>query len=495
MRNSLWPCIWSISIFPIKYMAGELMAEWWYASGAQRSGPVDGDTLGRLLKEDTVSSRTLVWRAGLDEWTPIGAVGELSHLLKAVPPPLPSETLAAAKPQAHEDTPFPGAAKTVAPIPAIALRPSTATGSEGNVVTATPWRRWFARLFDLWIEVIMVLVLLFLASMAWPAAALGWIRTPAVVLFLTLGLVPAALVLDACIYALFGTTAGKAILRVRIVADADVRPGRWQYLVRNLAMWGSGLAFGLPLLSLIAMAYQARRLCQGRSATYDTATLRVVQQRIGFARRFVFAAAFVALLFANLVLSIVADKIGQTERTEALASAPGAPQASENVGQGSQAPPTGAFGSAAEQTADLTDNRCGEHFYGGVAPIIGNSRLEERTTSLCYEGAGVTYSAITYTPLWSAEHLNAAKLEKADALTYIPHTREEPGIPESDRTSAADFEFDRFSVVPMTPPSRLATALARIESSSFGGPREARRSRHRLGRARGIDCLTCSPGR
>ena len=442
------------------------MSEWWYAAGAQRSGPVDDAALKRLLQEDAVSPATLVWRAGLDEWTPMGSVDELSHLLRTVPPPLPSQQFSAARPKEEAEAARPNAAPPVGLIPSSPVPAVAPALQEGSAVTATPWRRWFARLFDLWIGVIIILALLFFAVLAWPSATLDWIGTPTAALFLTLGLIPAALVLDACIHAVFGSTAGKAILRIRIVSAANDRPGGWSYLARNLSMWGSGLAFGLPLLSLIAMAYQAARLRKGKSATYDAAEFQAVQREVNVGRRLLFAAAFLTVLVANLVLSIVAGKIGQTTANEARAPAPAVAQESENPERVPEALSAARDGNAVS-AADLANRSCTEHFYGGVSPVIVNQKLEVRMRSLCYQGAQVAYSSVTLTPLWSAEHLTAEKMEKANALAYLPHTREELGIPAEERATIADFDADNFSLVPLTPPSRLATAIARIESSSL----------------------------
>lgn len=440
------------------------MDKWWYAASALRSGPTDEETLKRLLQDNTITAETLVWREGLDVWIPLGSENALAYLLKALPPPLPEPSPRLTKPQQHvearsldteprADFPKPDA------LPAYAV-----TESGCDVTAATAWRRWFARLFDVWIEVIVVLFLLFLASMLW-SAPLAWIRTPAVTLFLALGLLPAALVLDTCIHTLFGNTPGKALLRVAVMTETHARPGWRQHLGRNLSMWCAGLALGLPLLSLFSMGYQARRLRQGRSATYDSDNFHVIQRRLGWTRRLVFAAAFATLLFLNTVLSIIADQVARTQpsgkpnQAQVLSQAP---RNLEHVAQASLA--------TVPSTLALPNNplvsRCPEHFYGGGSPVIGNIKIIE-AYDLCYQGAAVTYSPITYTPLWSAEHLTATKLEKTSALSFIPDAHEELRVPQSERASAVDFEVDGYSIVPLTPPTRLATALARIESSSF----------------------------
>lgn len=48
--------------------------EWFYAQNNERLGPVDQATFARLVQERTVTANTLVWRTGMDEWQPYGAL-------------------------------------------------------------------------------------------------------------------------------------------------------------------------------------------------------------------------------------------------------------------------------------------------------------------------------------------------------------------------------------------------------------------------------------
>lgn len=95
-----------------------MQEEWWYASGDTREVPVSLDTLRQLLLERKVSEGTLVWKEGLEKWTPLSEIPDLHKVVKAVPPDLP-------KPTTREHL--------------IALP------------LAGPWRRFFARLVDLWV--------------------------------------------------------------------------------------------------------------------------------------------------------------------------------------------------------------------------------------------------------------------------------------------------------------------------------------------------------
>jgi hypothetical protein len=61
------------------------MADWFYVSANQQTGPVTREVLQNLITTGTIPSHTLAWRAGLDNWQPANSVPELAGL-----PPLPS---------------------------------------------------------------------------------------------------------------------------------------------------------------------------------------------------------------------------------------------------------------------------------------------------------------------------------------------------------------------------------------------------------------------
>jgi hypothetical protein len=60
---------------------------WYYAVPGAREGPFTTDELVRVLASSPEPRAVLVWRAGLDTWTPAGAVEALSPHLPATPLP------------------------------------------------------------------------------------------------------------------------------------------------------------------------------------------------------------------------------------------------------------------------------------------------------------------------------------------------------------------------------------------------------------------------
>jgi membrane protease subunit (stomatin/prohibitin family) len=59
------------------------------ALNGQQAGPFDQATLAAKVQAGEVTRDTLVWTAGMANWTKAGEVAELASLFAAVPPPLP----------------------------------------------------------------------------------------------------------------------------------------------------------------------------------------------------------------------------------------------------------------------------------------------------------------------------------------------------------------------------------------------------------------------
>jgi membrane protease subunit (stomatin/prohibitin family) len=59
------------------------------AIDGQQQGPWDLNALSAKAREGALTRDTLIWRAGMSNWTPAGQVSELSSIFATVPPPLP----------------------------------------------------------------------------------------------------------------------------------------------------------------------------------------------------------------------------------------------------------------------------------------------------------------------------------------------------------------------------------------------------------------------
>lgn len=245
------------------------MTAWWYAEHDKKVGPADIDELKRLLETGRIGLKTVLWREGMEAWRPLDEIDELSTLKGAVPPPLPAKT--------HAD-------------------PLT-------YPLADRWPRFFARIFDVSWEVLIVSFALSAVLGRYSARFLEWINEPGADLLFGILSLPIALLFDAFLYRAAGNTPGKALLGLT-VTTLDGRPLSFvEYLGRNFSMWASGLALGFPLINLFTMATQSRRLSKGQQASYDEPTgFRVRAKPSRLTGKIIFGVVFASLFVVMAVL-------------------------------------------------------------------------------------------------------------------------------------------------------------------------------------------------
>ncbi|MBN8510306.1 MAG: RDD family protein [Burkholderiales bacterium] len=210
-----------------------MQEEWWYSIGDARKGPVSLLALRQLLLEGTVAHGTLVWKEGLADWTPISGVPDLQQVVRAVPPDLP-------RPSTREQL--------------IALP------------LAGPWRRFFARLVDLWVIALPTSFAAAFALARYSPAFSLWIQRPGSEYAFGWLLLPLILLVEVGIVAMFGTTLGKALLGVTVTTVGAQKLTAVQYLKRQVGVYWFGLGTGFPLVSLFTMARQHGRLKKGGHA-------------------------------------------------------------------------------------------------------------------------------------------------------------------------------------------------------------------------------------
>ena len=110
---------------------------------------------------------------------------------------------------------------------------------------------------------------------------------------------------------------------------------------------------------------------------------------------------------------------------------------------------------------------CANHFLEGQAPVITNPALAKKTAMLCFEGYAVTHSGISRTPLWSAEHLTAQRMEDASQLKRNNSFHAEEQLPPADRAELADYVRSGFDRGHMAPNGDMPTRNAQYESFSL----------------------------
>ena len=67
------------------------MADFYFLDGARnQQGPVGPDEIARLIRGGTIRRDTMVWSAGMPEWSPAGQVSDFASLFGQAAPPRPA---------------------------------------------------------------------------------------------------------------------------------------------------------------------------------------------------------------------------------------------------------------------------------------------------------------------------------------------------------------------------------------------------------------------
>jgi len=121
------------------------------------------------------------------------------------------------------------------------------------------------------------------------------------------------------------------------------------------------------------------------------------------------------------------------------------------------------------QPVHAEDAGCKAQLYLGEAPAIKNPKLAAQTYPLCFSEIALLYSGLARTPLWSAEHLTAARIQRARTLPRLRSNafHEELGLPADLRSELADYRRSGFDRGHMAPNGDMSTPEAQEESFSL----------------------------
>jgi len=111
--------------------------------------------------------------------------------------------------------------------------------------------------------------------------------------------------------------------------------------------------------------------------------------------------------------------------------------------------------------------QCTEHFAGGQAPNLLNPRLAAGTRALCYNAFAVLHSALTRTPLYSAEHLTADRIDAARNTPRESEFHADPALSPNERAELADYARSGFDRGHMSPSGDMPDAASQQESFSL----------------------------
>ncbi len=121
------------------------------------------------------------------------------------------------------------------------------------------------------------------------------------------------------------------------------------------------------------------------------------------------------------------------------------------------------------QPLQAQQTECASQLYLGQPPAIKSPKLTAQTYPVCFSEIALLYSGIARTPLWSAEHLTAARIERAKTLPRLRSNafHEEPAIPAEKRSWLADYKRSGFDRGHMAPNGDMSTPEAQEESFSL----------------------------
>jgi len=237
------------------------MTHWYYAdANGQRQGPFTADELAAHARHGRLTSQTLVWRDGLDDWRPFGSLAsELDVPVSAMPRVEPADDEAIHQPH----VPY-------AP-PSAELTATTSQVVPGHVVQAGLWKRFAAAFLDNFVTTVLsyaLIIPLMLVGVGFmgagdaadnPLAAGAGVAT-------ILAMYP-ILILLPCIY--FGwmqssslqASLGKLAVGIKVVRTSGERAGFWRNFLRALAyVIFSAVTCGLGvLISALMVAFTERK--------------------------------------------------------------------------------------------------------------------------------------------------------------------------------------------------------------------------------------------
>jgi endonuclease G, mitochondrial len=121
------------------------------------------------------------------------------------------------------------------------------------------------------------------------------------------------------------------------------------------------------------------------------------------------------------------------------------------------------------QQGHAAETGCQSQLYRGAEPILTNPKLTAQTFPICFSEISLLYSGIARTPLWSAEHLTAARIQRAHGLQRLRSEafHEELSLPADLRSELADYRRSGFDRGHMAPNGDMSTEEAQAESFSL----------------------------
>jgi len=258
---------------------------WYYAEGDKTVGPLSLTDIRTILSRVSNAGSVFVWRDGFTTWVRADSVPELApYVVK--PPPLPVSQ------------------RTVPPAPPAKILPRDAdvtTQVRRSSSDLHPWRRYFARMFDL---NAFVLIFSFFLGIVFPE--LFQTTDRGIDSLLWFGGVAAYVVFETICLNTFGRTFGKFLYGIQIKMKEADQIAFLSALKRSFFVWMRGLGFGVPLITLVTLIVAYSNLRQNGQTSWDRDfKFSVLHTELSALRWFGIAIAWLLLLSVWGILFVI----------------------------------------------------------------------------------------------------------------------------------------------------------------------------------------------
>ena len=240
--------------------------KWHYFSANKRVGPVSSETIQEMLDAGALDLNTQVWTQGFESWENITTVDQFHvHHPSNVPPP--PETVKALSER---------------------IEVSEISGPQ-----IRPWVRYWARMMDLFLFSLLLGIVLGIIYP--PALEIHYILFTVIILFVYV-------FVEAIMLSSWGTTPGKALLRVTLRKSTGGKPTYLEALSRSFSVWFTGWGLGIPVVSLVTLYKAYKRLTKSGITTWDQGgNFKVSHGLIGATRIIVTVLCFIGFLFLTVL--------------------------------------------------------------------------------------------------------------------------------------------------------------------------------------------------
>jgi endonuclease G len=110
---------------------------------------------------------------------------------------------------------------------------------------------------------------------------------------------------------------------------------------------------------------------------------------------------------------------------------------------------------------------CPQNFQAGEPPRVLNPKVAASTYPLCLSGFATLFSGVTRTPVYSAEHLTAARIAAARSMARVDTFHPEPRLPVDVRSELRDFRRSGYDRGHMAPNGDMGDGASQRDSFSL----------------------------